>query len=143
MIRIEYLVSLAESFANLAQSTWDKYSVKIDTHEEKLPEKSIDDIEILMMRANHVLQYTIDWQLEKIGPILKRNQLDALIRLTKSYQTYREVLTVRLKRLERKQDNAADLSRLSAVAGLNMASLKKSYLDLAEELGKSNRSIIQ
>lgn len=128
-IKLKYLITLAESLAKRAENTKDKYPVYIRDGSQRggLPPDSQDDVEELLLRTYHVLEYEVRWDEEKLGSVLNEEQLDAFLEFLKPYQIYREVLTVRANQLKRSPDNVAELCRLASVSNLNLNPLKEHY----------------
>lgn len=126
-IKMKYMITLADSLAKRAERIVNRYPVKIESGSQRggLPEESRDDVEELLIRAFHVLEFQQDWDEEKLGGVLNKEQLEAFLGFLSAFQTYREVLTVRARQLKRAPDNAAELSRLRTVANLNLAPVKE------------------
>lgn len=132
-IRFEYFITLAESFAERAQKVFEKHHVDIPSAAYvKLPDAAKEDVAVLLLRASHLIEFEISWDSEKIGAILNEQQIAHFLQVMKQLQVFREVFTVRANELKLQPDNAAALSRLSTVAGWNLATLKEQYQGFKE-----------
>jgi len=126
-IKLRYLMLLASSFSALAKKYKDKYVQDSKSLDAKLSEKAAEDVQMVLLRAEHLLNFEIEWDAEKIAAALSSEQIESFLHFVDEYQTYKEVLTVRTRQLEKLPNYAGPLLRLSAVAAINLEDMKSAF----------------
>ncbi len=126
-IKLRYLMLLASSFSALAKKTKDKHVPESKSLDAKLPEAASEDVQMVLLRSEHLLNFDIDWDAEKVAAALSSEQIESLLHFIEEYQTYKEVLTVRTRQLEKLPNFAGPLLRLSAVAAINLDDMKSAF----------------
>lgn len=74
-----------------AGETWPNPADEKDT----LSDEAVEDVKWLVERAEHLLDYELPLDLEKLGGMLTKGQVDALLEFVRSQQQYLEVLRTR------------------------------------------------
>lgn len=134
--KLKYLFTLAESFAQLVGTTHKKH-IKGDVRDkDPLPEEARDDVDFLLLRASHLLEFNIEWESESIGSALTEAQLEAFLGFVEKYQLYREVLTVRINHIKNFPHLAKPLAILLMPATLNLEAMKKTYNKFEDQFKK-------
>lgn len=82
---------------------------------------------MVLLRADHLINFEIEWDAEKIASALSAEQIESFLHLIDEYQTYKEVLTVRTRQLEKLPNITGPFARLSAVAALNLEDMKSAF----------------
>jgi hypothetical protein len=65
--KLKYLFTLADSFAALVNKTREKH-IKGDVRDrDPMPEGAQDDVELLLLRGAHLLDFDVEWESESLG----------------------------------------------------------------------------
>lgn len=125
--KIKYLLTLANSFADLAKNTKDKY-IKGDVRDkDPMPDEAKEDVEFLLLRGMHLLDFQVEWESESLATALTEAQLELFMKFVEAHQVYWEVLTVRINHLEKFPHLAKPLALLVLPATLNLQDMNKAY----------------
>lgn len=140
-----WFCTLASAMSKRAKQVLDQQHVKIvqdgtylsspTEEEDNLPEDVEQDVKWLVDRAEHVIAYPFPVDVEKLGGILSKRQIDALMELIKAHHTYTRVLatrTIDLKKFPRKK---GFLLRFAAVAVVNLEKVREHLHLFRESLG--------
>jgi len=134
--KLKYLFTLANSFAQLVGTTVEKH-IKGDVRDkDPFPEDARDDVNLLLLRGLHLLEFKIEWESESLGRALTEAQLEAFLNFVEKYQLYREVLTVRINHIKNFPNLAKPLAILEMPATHNFEVMKISYDEFEDQFKK-------
>lgn len=127
LTRLKYLFTLAGVFSKMADKTTRKYTEGRVRDKDKLPEDAHDDVELLLLHGSHLIDFDVNWDLEKLGDALTTEQLGAFLEFMKIHLAFREVLTVRVRHVENFPDLAKPLAFLNTATAMNLEKMHQKY----------------
>jgi hypothetical protein len=140
---IAYFSDLATNLARRADQAMTRYKPKYvgrplpyePTEADALPPDAQVSTLWLVRRAKHLIDYKLRLDIEKLGEMLHRGQLEALFDLLTARRVYIQVLATRAMDLEAFPRSSDALIRFAAVAHLNIESVKGKLNAFAGSLG--------
>jgi hypothetical protein len=146
--QLSYFVALSRSLSHRAQQVMDLYSEHYQNRSfpnpgaepDELPNTAEANTRWLVERAEHLLAYPVLLDVEKLGEMLNRRQIDTLLEMENQRRIYLQALTTRTMDLRAFPRRRGVLARFAGVAHLNIGPLDQSLASFAESLGlRSNR----
>jgi len=139
----EYFVALANSLSKRAQQVVDLYVVKgagesfpqPGAEKDSLPDEAEKETLWIVSRAEHLLTYQISIDLEKIGSILNKRQMESLLDFMHSHLFYTQVIATRTVDLKAFPKRKGVLWRLAGVAAINIEEVNRQLNVLRASLG--------
>ena len=137
-----WFTTLASSMNNRAKQVMERH-VKIaegeawpspSAEEDDLPDNIVQDVKWLIDRAEHIISYKLPVDVEKLGAILTKRQVEALMQVINAHRVYKEVLATRTIDLEMFPRRKGVLVRFQAVAA-GFEEIKKHLPMFAASLG--------
>jgi hypothetical protein len=101
---------------------------------DSLPPEAEADTQWLVDRAEHIVNYPVPIDVEKLGNFLNRRQVDAAIALVRAIDTYKQVLETRMIDLKHYPRKKGVLVRFTGVAILNINSITRRVEELSKAL---------
>lgn len=139
-----YFIGLASSLAKRATQAEKLYAQSLNGNypapaadQDTLPEDAERVSHWLVLRANHLTDYALPIEIEKLGATLNRQQMDALFALIAARRVYVQVLTTRAMDLEAFPRRPGVFARFVGVADLNVVDLNEKLNAFAKTLGSS------
>jgi hypothetical protein len=145
----EYFIALAGALSKRAQQVVELYVVnhagesfpQPGAEKDSLPDEAEKETRWIVSRAEHLLTYQITIDIEKIGSILNRRQMESLLDFMHSHLVYTQVIATRTVDLKAFPKRKGVLWRLAAVAAINIEEVNKQLNALRVSLGiTENRS---
>jgi hypothetical protein len=139
---LSYFLSLASSLGQRAGQAKALYEDYLSgsypgpaADDDALPEEAEAVGRWLVERANHLIDYPVPIDVEKLGGVLNRRQADALFELLATRRVYLQVLATRAMDLEAFPRRPGVLARFAGVAHLNVGALETKLDLFAQALG--------
>jgi len=140
---VAYFSDLASNLARRADQVKTRYQPKYvgrplpyePTDNDALPQEAEVSSLWLVRRAKHLIDYKLRLDIEKLGEMLHRGQMEALFDLLTARRVYIQVLATRAMDLEAFPRSSDALIRFAAVADLNIESVKSKLNAFATSLG--------
>ena len=139
----KYFITLAQALKGRAQQVEKLYADSLKQpsfpepaqDKDSLPEDAERVSRWLAARANHLAEYRIPIEIDKVGAILDRKQADALFDLLAAQRIYVQVLRTRTVDLEAFPRRPGVLKRFVGVAVLNTEPMAEKLATFAASLG--------
>ena len=136
---LSYFLSLAGSLAGRASQAVEALRAHLDAQgfpdpakeADSMPESALPLAAWLVDRAERLAAYRFSVDVEQIGSMLNRRQIDALMNFLDAHRRYVEILMTRALDLKAFPRKRGVLRRFAGVVLLNIDSLKREFAILA------------
>jgi hypothetical protein len=138
-----YFVSLARALSERAEQVVKLYAEPVRgeafptpaAEKDSLPEEAEEVTRWLVSRAEHLLSYEISADIEKLGGILSKEQIDTLLSFIEAHRSYTQILATRTFDLKMFPTKKGVLRRFEGVVTINIEEVNKRLNDFRQSLG--------
>jgi hypothetical protein len=141
--QLTYFVNLSRSLSQRAKQAMDLYREHYKNRDfpspaaecDELPEAAEAVSRWLVQRAEHLNSYPVSVDLNTLGEMLTRSQIDALLELENQRRIYLQVLSTRTMDLRSFPRKRGVLARFADVTHLNIAPIDTALAGFATSIG--------
>jgi hypothetical protein len=146
-LQSEYFLTLAHSLSSRSDQVVQLYAKSVAgesfpspaAEANSLSEEAEPAVRWLVSRAEQILAYQINVDIEKMGSFLDKSQIEALLAFMTARRTYTEVLATRLLDLKAFPRKKGVLVRFAGVTALNIRDVNQELDAFGKSLGLQER----